>query len=459
MTVDLLIKNAKIFLNGGLIEGGVAIDEGKIRLLATENHLPTASSTFDAHGNLVLPGCIDAHVHFRDPGRTEVEDFQTGTEAAACGGVTTVIDMPTNVPYVCTADALESKKKEIRNKAVVDYALYGGVDPKKLEEISKQARGGVAGYKVWMTASQVYPHLSDDKSLMRGFIEISKTGLAAIVHAENWQIIDYYTETLKGEGRKDALAHCESRPEIAEVDAVFRASLLAERSGVRLHIAHMSTERATAIVRNAKRRGTSVTAETCPQYLLLTQDNMKELGPYGKMNPPLRPKSDLEGVWNGIHDGTVDMIANDHAPQSLEEKEPGWRDIWSCKGGMIGVETMLPLMLTQVNSNRLSIGKLVQTLSENPARIFGLYPRKGTVQIGSDADLVVVNIKKDSLITEGSLHSKTKKTPFSGWKIKGVPVATIVRGQIVMENGEVRGKPGSGTFISPERLREDISKR
>jgi allantoinase len=399
MNVDLVIKNARIFTNNQLVEGGLAINHGKIVEIAKEEHLPSAESVIDAKRNAVFPGIIDVHVHFREPGRTEREDFKTGTESAACGGITTVIDMPTDVPYTSDASALKGKISSISSKAMVDFALYGGVNPEHIDKITELAESGVVGFKVLMGKSTaLYPMFSDDVSLAKCFAEIAKTGLPASVHAETWGIIDYYTEVLKQKGRKDPFSHSEARPAIAEMDAVFRASLLAKELNMKLHIAHMSTAGAAEIVKRAKEQGQSISAETCPHYLLLTAEDMKKLGPYAKMNPPLRSQEDQDSLWNAIADGTIDIISTDHAPQLPEEKESGWEDVWSSKGGLIGVETMLPLILTQMNAGRIKLERLVQCMSENPAKLFGLYPQKGVIQVGSDADLTIVDLRRKSVI-------------------------------------------------------------
>jgi len=464
MTVDLVITNARVFVLGELVEAGLAIDEGKIASIAKEAHLPAGGSTIDAHGNVILPGTIDTHVHLRDPGPPSYfhEDFQTGTESAACGGATTVLEMPMEGPYISTVAALKEKMEDAKRKAVVDYALYGGVDPTRLEGIAELAREGVIGYKILMWPPQTptsklssapFPVTSDDKSLLAAFYEISKTGLPVSTHAENWQMIEYYTEIIKQQGRKDPLAHCDARPEITEIDAISRAILIAKECKAKLLVAHMSTEGGAELVRRAKRAGQDLAAETCPHYLLFTREDMEKLGPYAKVMPPIRSKSEVAALWEAVNDGTVDVIGTDHTARLAEEKEPGRKDIWAGMAGMPGVETKLPLMLTQVNSGRLSLARLVQILSENPARLFGLYPRKGVIQVGSDADLVLVDMKQESQIRDEDLHCLIKRTPFSGWRVRGVPIRTLIRGQTVVENRDVVGKAGIGMFL-PGKLQK-----
>jgi D-hydantoinase len=456
MTVDVVVKHGQMLVHGDLVEGGLAVDDGKISLIAKETHLPPASTTIDARGGIILPGSIDTHVHLRDPGPPDYsyEDFLTGTAAAACGGVTTVLEMPMEAPYISTVAALNDKKADCKTKALVDYALYGGVDPSRLDGISELAKEGVIGYKILMwppyqTGSSLFPVTSDDKSLVSVLSEIAKTGLPASIHAENWEIIEYYTEMLKKQGRKDPLAHCDSRPVISETEAISRAILLAKEYRVRLLIAHMSTKGGVELVRSAKKAKQDVSAETCPHYLLLTRDDLSRM--FVKISPPLRSRLDADALWEGINDGTIDSIGSDHTARLEEDAEIGRSDIWTVSAGTRGVETRLPLMLGQVNSGRLTLGRLVQVMSENAARIFGLYPQKGVIQVGSDADFVIVDMKKEYEIRNEQLHSKIKSTIFSGWRVKGVPIATLVRGQLIMEDGKVVAKPGSGRFLAGKR--------
>ena len=239
-------------------------------------------------------------------------------------------------------------------------------------------------------------------------------------------------------------------PEFVEVEAITRSILLANAAGCKIHIAHLSTLAGMEKVKEAKDGFLDVTAETCPHYLLLDEADLKRLGPYGKINPPVRGKSeDIEGLWRGLGNGTVDCIATDHAPHLISEKDVGWDDIFEAAPGVIGVETMLPLMLTEVNRGRLPIEKLVELTSTNPAKIFNLYPRKGSIHLGSDADLIIVDMEKKGHIHSESLHSKMPFTPYEDWSFKGAPETTIIRGEVVIDDGELLVKPGYGKWIKP----------
>jgi dihydroorotase len=279
----------------------------------------------------------------------------------------------------------------------------------------------------------------DDGGMIRTFQLVSETGLRIGVHAENNPIMDYFTEKLKAEGRTDPLAHVEARPNVAEAEAIQRAILFAAETGCKLHIYHMSSKDGVQLLKAAKERGVDVSAETCPHYLLLDSSYMKKVGSILKMNPPVRSAENGEALWKGLSDGTVEVIATDHSPHTLEEKTND--NIWEAIPGFTGVETSVPLMLTQVNEGRLSLNAYVKLASENPARLFNLYPRKGTIQIGTDADFTIVDMEREGALSSEKLHSKTKVTPFDGWKVKGVPIYTIVRGKVVMKEGEIVGKP------------------
>jgi len=457
LTVDLVIKNGKAVMPDGLYEVGLAIDEGKIVCIGKASKLPKADHTIDASGKIVLPGIIDAHVHLREPGTPQREDFETGTKAAAAGGITTVLEMPVSTPAVASAEALNRRIELLKNRAVVDYGLYAGAGTHNLQQIPSLAKAGAIAFKTFLThpPPEREPeyrgvYAVDDGSLLEIFGAVSKTGLRSCVHAENNTIIERNIAKLKESKRLDPPAHAESRPNVVEVEAVERAITLAKTANAKLHLCHTSTREAMEIIQSAKRSGMDITAETCPQYLTLTSEVMKKSGPYAKINPPLRSSADVNAMWSAVNGGTVDIIASDHAPFPKEEKDVGWTDIWKAPAGMPQLETMLPLLLTKVNERRISIERLARLMSTNPARIFGLYPRKGAIRIGSDGDITIVDLKKQKTIRKEEMHTKGRSvTVYDGWEVKGVPTATIVRGQIVMDESGVVGKVGYGQFLRP----------
>ncbi|MBI4523244.1 MAG: allantoinase AllB [Deltaproteobacteria bacterium] len=444
--LDLLIKNANIVTPEGICKGSVAVKGEKIAALMDDTFSPEARLTIDANGNYLLPGVIDAHVHFRDPGLTEYEDFKTGSTAAAFGGVTTVLDMPSSQPIVSTAEILLEKKRILEQKSLVDFGLRAAVTPDNLDRLEDLVSAGAIAFKVFMGQSVRSPWLHDGY-LIEAFNRLGRIKLGVGVHAENHWIIEHLRNKLQASGKNYPLAHLESRPSVCEAEAIQRALLYARLTGIeKLYIHHVSAKEGVEAIRKGKQQGLGVFAETCPQYLILSRQDYDRLGSVIKINPPIRGDEDREALYEGILDGTIDMIATDHSPLSPEEKLR--ENVWEATAGFCGVETLLPLMLNEAHNRRLSLEHLARVTSENPARAYSLYPKKGCIKVGSDADLVLVDLKKDSEIRAEELHSKTKVTPFNGRKIHGSIVSTIVRGHVVVRHGNVDESP-TGRMLSP----------
>lgn len=440
MEFDLIIQNGKIVTPQHTREGwSIAVRDGKIAALDRLENFPPAQATIDAAGKYVLPGVIDAHVHFREPGAEYKEDFASGTTAAAAGGVATVLDMPNNRPVCATVERLREKIDRIAPKARVDFGLLAAVVGDNLGQIPLLADAGAIGYKIFMGATVGGVPGPDDAAMLKAMAVIRETALPLAVHAENNSIIEFFSRQLKAQRRTDPAAHVASRPAIAEAEAVQRAILFASETGCNLHICHLSSKPGVEMVRSARRRGLNVTAEATPHHLLLNDMHMEEVGGIQKINPPVRSREHAEALWKGLADGTIGMIATDHSPHTAAEKTNS--DIWQVIPGFVGVETSVPLMLTQVNQGRLSLNDYVRLAAENPARIFNLYPRKGVVAVGADADFTIVDMERSATISSQRLHSRSSTTPFDGWKVKGVPVITIVRGRVVMKDGEINGSP------------------
>ncbi len=454
---ELAIKNARVFAPDGIVKGGVSVRGGKITRILKPYEAPPAEKVIDAKGRLLLPGLIDAHVHIRDPGTPYREDFESGTRAAAAGGVTTIFEMPISTPSVHSAEILRKRVESVKGKALVDFALYGAAGADNVAEIPSMAEAGAIAFKTFMTHPPVgrereYEGLCapDSDSLMRVLKAVKRTGLPVSVHAEESEAVNARIEMLQKEGRRDPMAHVESRPSVVEEGAMAKVIGLSKTIGTRLHIAHMSTGGGVEIVRDAKRGGQALTVETCPHYLLLTEEAMRKYGPYAKINPPLRKAEDVEALWAALNNGVIDIVASDHAPYAKEEKEVGWKDIWKALSGIPQLELTLPLMLNEVNKGRTRLEVLVKALSENVAKIFGVYFKKGAIQVGSDADLVLVDLDAERTIDASKLHTKAKETTiYDSWRVKGIPITTVVRGSIVMDDGEVVGKPGWGQFLRP----------
>ncbi len=451
--MDIVIKGGKILFNIHLIEAGIAIDDGKIVAISKKSNLPKSDQTINCQNKLILPGLIDTHCHFRDPGG-QGEDFKSGTKAAVNGGITTVFDMPNTQPYVSDTETFKIKKQIAEKKVYTDFALYGGIDPTKLNEISSLAKAGVIGYKIFTgiyPPSSHYSTVEHAGDIYESLTEIGKTGLPACIHCETGELLEYFSKKLIKENRRDPLAHVESRPNIVEADSISRMIMFAENIGTRLYIVHLSTKEGLNLIKSARKKNHNIFAETCPHYLLLDSSYMKKFGAYAKVNPPLRSQEDTTALWEGIVDESIQVISSDHAPHEKQDKEKSLlqKDIWLAKSGFVGVETLLPLLLTEVKKGRIALPKLIKTVTENPAKIFSIYPKKGSLFNGSDADLTIVDMHARNTIDQNKLHSKTKSSPFHGRTITGIPVMTIVRGNVIMDSGEIIGKSGYGKFVKP----------
>lgn len=446
MLFDLYIKQGMLVNPSGTIRTGILVKDGRIAGFVEGDERPEATRVIDASGKFILPGLIDAHVHFRTPGLTYKEDFYSGSLAAACGGITTVIDMPNVTPPTTGPVALAEKLKLAAGSSWVDYSLMAALTFESVNQLEKLAETGVAGFKLFL--SEVAGPLAPPKNeyIRIALNIVAGTGLCCAVHAEEGRAIAARVDRLKREGRTDPAAHLESRPTRVEAEMIRRMADLAQKIGVRLHICHLSSRQGVEEVRRAKEVDIDLSAETAPHYLLLDNRWMERRGSLLKVNPPLRPPGHGEALWEAISSGTVEILASDHAPHTPSEKLKS--NIWEAVSGFCGVETLVPLMLTEVNKGRLSLNRFVALASENPARRFNLYPRKGIIAKGADADFTIIDMNAEKVLRAEKLHSKSKITPFDGFRVKGIPVLTVIRGRVVMENGAVCGESG-GVFIKP----------
>jgi dihydroorotase len=434
---DLVILGAEVVTDTVSFDAGVAIKDGRILAIGEKAAMPTARETFDATGLHLLPGAIDVHVHFREPGYTHKEDWQTGTAAAAMGGVTTVFEMPNVDPPTATLEAL-ALKQEAAKKAHVDYGLYGLLAEDNIDQLEALIDGGVAGFKCFM--GNTFGNLPSPSTgaMLEGFEIIAERGMRIALHAETASIMARREKRLQSVGRTDPLAHLVSRPAVVAIEAVSRAAVLAEWTGARIHILHISSADELRPLREAKARGVDITGETCPHYLLFDERAYTDHRSIIRVNPPVRERQHQVGLWEGVRDGTIDMIATDHAPHIPAEKLRN--DIWTVDCGFPGVETQMPLMLTQVRAGRLSLSDYVRLTSTKPAKAFGLYPAKGALLPGSDADITLVDLNRQDTIAAAQLQSRSKITPFEGMKVTGVPMHTLVRGRFVMKDRQIVGE-------------------
>ncbi|MCL4435300.1 MAG: dihydroorotase [Thaumarchaeota archaeon] len=466
-TVDLWVKNGRLVLRDRIVEADMVVDHGKIVKIGVVEPGVKSDRVIDAKGNLVIPGCVDTHVHSREPHGQKTpagqEDFVSLTQAAAAGGYTTVFDMPVTCdPPTTTVEGFRVKKRLAEKRCIVDYAFYGGAGFGNLDDLKGLDAAGVIGFKTFTR------ELSPESEGWRGVIlgeegpdvflrlmeAVAETGRPLSIHCEDDRLIKHLREPLQAAGDVGLDAYYRSAPNASEFLEVARSISLAKTvAGARINIAHLSTAEGVSMVKEAKNYGDGrFTAETCPHYLLLTdKDLVEKLGPYGKIYPPLRSDWDREALWRGLNEGVIDFLATDHAPHLREAKEPGWSNIFEAASGVPGLETALPLMLTQMNQGRISLFRLVEVMSRNPAEAFGIGSRKGALEVGRDADFVVVDPKLEKILREEDMYTRSSAKVFDGWQVSGAPVLTAVRGEVVMESGEVSGKPGYGEFISPSR--------
>jgi dihydroorotase len=445
VVADLVIKGGTLVTPDATIRACLAVKDGCILAIGADEAMPAARETLDATGLHVLPGAIDVHVHFRDPGYPQKEDFESGTAAAAFGGVTTVFDMPNTLPTVAHAGALAAKHEIAAAKAHVDYGLYAVLGEDSIANVPELIEGGIVGFKLYMGNTFGRIPSPATGAMLEAFEVVAPTGKRISLHAETNSIMERREARLRQAGRTDALAHLAARPAVVAIEAVERAATLAEWTGARIHILHMSSAAELRPLREAKARGVDITGETCPQYLMLADTDYERLGGIIRVNPPVREAQNQEPLWRALIDGTVDMIATDHAPHTPEEKTR--KDIWTVDCGFPGVETQMPLMLTEIAAGRASLQNYVRWSAENPAKRWGLFPRKGALLAGSDADLAIVDLARELTIDDGAIQSRSKISPWHGRQAKGLPIHTLVRGRFVMRGRVLQDTRGWGQSV------------
>ncbi|WP_313761050.1 allantoinase AllB [Rhizobium sp.] len=429
---DLVVHGGTIVTPDAQYLASIAIKDGRILAIGEKDAMPEAKDSLDATGLHILPGAIDVHVHFRDPGYPQKEDFASGTAAAAFGGATTVFDMPNTLPAISDATSLAEKHAIASAKAHVDYGLYAVLGEDSLPNIGELIEGGVIGFKCYMGNTFGRIPSPTTGAMLELFEIVAPTGKRISLHAETNSIMERREARLRAMGRTDPLAHLAARPAVVAMEAVARAAILAEWTGARIHILHISSAAELRPLAEAKARGVDITGETCPQYLLLSADDYEAKRGVIRVNPPVREAENQNPIWQALADGTIDMIATDHAPHSIEEKTRD--DIWTVDCGFPGVETQMPLMLTELDRRGASLSDYVRWSAEKPAKCWGLYPTKGALMVGSDADLAIVDTNREWTIDDGQIQSTAKISPWHGMKATALPIHTIVRGRFAMKD-------------------------
>ena len=443
MTVDTIIYNTKLCIHGNLVEAGLAIDDGKIFKIAKETNLPSASKKIKLNGHITLPGVIDAHVHLRDQQLAYKEDFFTGTSAAAVGGVTSVIDMPNNSPVTMNSSSLKERMKLAEKRILVNVA-FNSAFPPNVKEIAEVAKAGAVGFKLYLADKIGGIDVEDDELLCKAFREVGHWGLTVSVHAEDGKMVEERKREMEVLNRNDADAFLFVHSPEAEAEAVKRVTGFVKESGCHVHFCHISSALGLDAVMVAKQDGLPVTCEVTPHNLFLSSEQYRSIGNLGLTVPPIRSEKNASVLWNGLKHGFVDVLASDHAPHTIAEKKAV--SVWDAKLGVPGLETMLPLLLTQVNKGCLSFAELVRVTAEEPAKIFCLKNR-GVLEEGAWADFVVVDMKGEYRVDSSGFFSKAKYSPFDGMWVKGKPVKTFVSGELVLDEGVIVAEFGSGHVV------------
>ena len=446
MTHRLLLHGGLVVREEGTELADVLIDGMHIASIGRGLHGTVDAEVVDVSNHLVMPGAIDLHVHFEEPSTTQREGFRTGTMAAAAGGITSVVEHPLSDPPTTTQSRFVEKRDVVARNAFVDFALWGGAVPGNLGEIEGMVSEGAAGFKVFMVGSEPeYPRL-DGPALAETMAEIARLGATIVVHAEDNDLVERETDRLRSEGRGDPAAWAESRPERSETLAVARALRLARQTRCRIQLVHLSVPDAVNLASAARREGVQVAIETCAHHLLLDELDMVRLGPWAKCAPPLRSRSVVEGLWDLVLDGTVDFLASDHAPWEPHEKTEGDDDIWLARNGVQSLQLMTILGLNAWERRGGALSDWVRLVSGRPARWLGIFPQKGSLRPGSDADVAVYAVQDERPVSRLELLNRHQWTPFEGMATRYQVVGTMLRGEWVFRDGAILGAP-RGRFV------------
>jgi dihydroorotase len=443
--VDLILTNAKAYLCGQIVDCSIAIEEDKIYKIGRETQMPQADEKIDLHNLLVLPGLIDEHVHLRDEGRAYKEDFTSGTSAAVAGGFTTVLDMPNNDPVIMSVRTLRNRMEIAQTKIVANVGFYSEF-PKNLAETKDIVAEGAVGFKLFMGSPIGGLNVDDDQALTEALKAVGELKVPLAVHAEDHTTLMANEAKLKQAQKAGVADYLRAHTEKVEQTAVQRMLKLSQQMDVHLHFCHVTSQEGLSAIEEAKKseRKGKVTCEVTPNHLLLTSEDAKRLGAMAIMAPPLRDKPHRDALRKGLDDGVVDTVGSDHAPHTQEEKSAS--NVWEVKAGVPGLETTLPLLLTQIKKNQLTIVQLVHLLAEKPAEIFALNDR-GVLEAGKNADITIVDYNQRFKIDAAKFKSKAKFSPFDGWEVQGKVVKTIVNGQVAFDEGEVVAKAGTGCVV------------
>ena len=452
------IINGTIVENEQMIQADLVIENGVIAEMLRPGSGRARGQVINAEGLLILPGAIDIHFHCRAPAYPQRGDFATETRAAAAGGATTIFEMPISKPGTSTVEVFERRRQLAEKDVYVNFGLYAAPALLDSIEIEKMVQAGAIGFKTFMTAApegraDEFEGLcaTTDDAIYRVLELIKPYSLPAVFHSENNRLLDLFKSRTKAAAHFPPEGHALTRPPIVEGSAIATLIAMVMETGRGVHIAHLSSEIGLEFIRDAQRRGLPVTVETCPHYLLFSSDSLREVRAYGKVNPPIRGDNDRKALWSGLDDGTISVISSDHAPYTEAEKQAAWGDIRQAPPGIPSIDIFYPLVLHFALSGHFSIGRAVELASTNPAKMYHLYPQKGAVQVGSDADLVLFDPQATLVVDRNNWHSKAAPTDrlYTGMTLKGKLCQTLLGGKVIYRYGELLGKRGDGSFVRP----------
>lgn len=450
------LRNGRVVTPEGEVDADLYLAGGTIVGIGNLPQHETISHSIDVAGKYVVPGFIDGHVHLREMGNSDREDFYTGTQAAALGGITTVMDMPNSKPNVITPDDFRCRRDRVLERAYVNIGLYVWACAKNVGRLHEFEGLGPIGFKIFTAETGAYDpefaqYITTDPAVMyRIFEQTSRMGAVTAVHSECQALIGCFEEHARRQMAPDMRAYLYSRRQSVEDVAVFSEVAMARETNARLHICHVVGKGAVDFLRWAKREYyPGVTCEAAPHNLLMTDEDTIRKGSVAKFSPPVQSDVHRRALWNGLLDGTIDIIGSDHAPQDYEKKHNP--DIWQASPGSPALDYWVPLMLDRVARGEIAMQRFVEAASAKPAQIFGLYPDKGAIRIGADADIVVLDMNTTSVVEPHRFKSKAKYTPFEGWQLRGIPEMTFVGGALVARDGKIVGQPGAGTIVGATR--------
>jgi len=441
---ELVIRNARLVLPEGVIRGELSVEKGKIQEIAVSG-LEKGDTEIDARGKIIMPGVIDTCVHIRARRSSYREDFHDCSVAAIAGGITTIIAMPLD-QTTQTPKTIQNLIRAGQKNSLVDFATYASDTEEGLAKNALKITSlGVKSFMIPM-----WRVINAERGELEQLMRTVKPLDGMITTDARFGEMDQDEKMIKLQKlRKDPSAHAETRPEEIEEKIARKVMEASGHTKCRVHFFPVTTKKTSEVVLEFKKKKLKVSSGTCLHFLTFTKKDMEKFGPFLKVEPPLRTNEDRMALWKALEEGTIDTVASGHTPVFRDEKEEGWKNIWKVPSGIPGLETLLPVMLkNSVTAGRLTLENVVNILCTKPAQIFGLYPRKGIISKGSDADLVMVDFQKETTVNAGKLHSAADWTPYDGLKLKGTPTMTISRGTILMEDGEIIEKLGHGQFLA-----------